>query len=101
MFAFTDIPQRSNHVVEPTCPKACLCLEDYKYIQCSNAGLKQVPNAIPTTAVIIDLSHNEIKEIKKTDFSHRSKLQEINLNYNQIEELDREVCIFLFFFPFL
>ena len=51
----------------------------------------QVPNDIPTTAAIIDLSHNEIKELKKTDFSHRLKLQEINLNYNKIEQLDREV----------
>ncbi|TMW48300.1 hypothetical protein DOY81_006609 [Sarcophaga bullata] len=88
-----DIPQRSNHVVEPTCPKDCLCLEDYKYVHCSNIGLKQVPNDIPTTAAIIDLSYNEIKEIKKTDFSHRSKLQEINLNYNKIEQLDREVFV--------
>ena len=53
-----------------------------------------MPNDIPTTAAIIDLSHNEIKELKKTDFSHRSKLQEINLNYNKIEQLDREVRMF-------
>lgn len=89
----TDIPERSNHVVEPTCPKACLCLEAYKFIQCSNAGLRQIPPDIPTTAAIIDLSHNQIKEIKKTDFAHRTKLQEINLNYNFIEKLDKEVFI--------
>ena len=63
-----------------------------------------MPNDIPTTAAIIDLSHNEIKELKKTDFSHRSKLQEINLNYNKIEQLDREVRVFsdiLYFISFI
>lgn len=90
-------------MVEPTCPQACLCLEDYKYIQCSNAGLKQIPRDIPTTAVIIDLSHNEITEIKKTDFAHRTKLQEINLNYNDIEKLEQEVNILhiSFFYIFI
>ncbi|KAM7355682.1 uncharacterized protein ACRADG_001667 isoform 2-T2 [Cochliomyia hominivorax] len=93
LFNLFDIPQRSNHIVEPTCPKDCLCLEDYKFIQCSNAGLTQIPRDIPTTAAIIDLSHNQIKEINKNDFSHRTKLQEINLNYNAIEKLDQEVFL--------
>uniref|UniRef100_A0A1I8P948 LRRNT domain-containing protein n=1 Tax=Stomoxys calcitrans TaxID=35570 RepID=A0A1I8P948_STOCA len=82
-----DIPTRSNHVVEPICPKACLCLEDYKYIDCSNGRLVEVPHDIPPTAMILDLSHNHIKHIKATDFSHRLKLQEINLSNNYIEEV--------------
>ncbi|XP_046809000.1 toll-like receptor 3 [Lucilia cuprina] len=93
IFNLLDIPQRNNHVIEPSCPKVCFCLEDFKYIKCSNAGLKEIPRDIPTTAAIIDLSHNEIQEIKKTDFAHRSKLQEINLNYNHIEKLEQEVFV--------
>lgn len=57
-----------------------------------------MPRDIPTTAAIIDLSHNQITEIKKNDFSHRTKLQEINLNYNSIEKLEQEVR-FLFLNP--
>ncbi|XP_075159844.1 uncharacterized protein LOC142232990 [Haematobia irritans] len=86
-----DIPTRSNHVVEPICPKSCLCLEDSKYIDCSNGRLVQIPHDIPPTAVILDLSHNHIKEIKSTDFSHRIKLQEINLNNNHIEKVTSEM----------
>ncbi|XP_073836286.1 uncharacterized protein [Musca autumnalis] len=84
-------PQRSNHVVEPVCPKTCLCLEDYKYIDCSNGRLTEVPHDLPITAVIIDLSHNRIKEIKTQDFAHRIKLQEINLSNNLIESVNEEM----------
>lgn len=88
---FLDIPTRSNRVVDPTCPKACLCLEDFKYIDCSNGRLTEVPHDIPTTAMILDLSRNRIKKIKDTDFSSRIKLQEINLNNNLIENITAEV----------
>lgn len=90
------MPSRSNHVVEPTCPKPCLCLEDYKYIDCSHGSLTAVPHDIPTTAMIVDLSHNLISGIKKTDFSQRLKLQEINLNNNLIDKLEAEVGFYLF-----
>ncbi|XP_011293939.1 oligodendrocyte-myelin glycoprotein [Musca domestica] len=84
-------PQRSNHVVEPVCPKSCLCLEDFKYIDCSNGRLTEVPHDLPNTAVILDLSHNRIKEIKPSDFSHRLKLQEINLSNNLLENVTEEM----------
>lgn len=78
-------------MVEPVCPKSCLCLEDFKYIDCSNGRLTEVPHDLPNTAVILDLSHNRIREIKPSDFSHRLKLQEINLSNNLLENVTEEV----------
>ncbi|XP_030372091.1 leucine-rich repeat-containing G-protein coupled receptor 6 [Scaptodrosophila lebanonensis] len=85
-----NIPRRSNHVLEPSCPRACHCLEDYKYVQCANAHLTHVPLDMPKTAAIIDLSHNVIAELRAEDFANLSKVVEINLNYNLLSRVDKE-----------
>ncbi|EDW73097.1 uncharacterized protein Dwil_GK16825 [Drosophila willistoni] len=84
------IPRRSNHVLEPSCPRNCLCLEDYKFVQCTNAHLTHVPLDMPKTAAIIDLSHNVIAELRAEDFANLSKVVEINLNHNLLSRLDKE-----------
>ncbi|XP_016995613.2 uncharacterized protein [Drosophila takahashii] len=86
-----NIPRRSNHVLEPSCPRNCLCLEDFKYVQCANAHLTHVPLDMPKTAAIIDLSHNVIAELRPEDFANLSKAVDINLNHNLISHIDKEV----------
>ncbi|EDV41139.1 uncharacterized protein Dana_GF23572 [Drosophila ananassae] len=86
-----NIPRRSNHVLEPSCPRNCHCLEDFKYVQCTNAHLTHVPLDMPKTAAIIDLSHNVISELRPEDFANLSRVQEINLNHNLISRIDTEV----------
>ncbi|EDV97797.1 leucine-rich repeat and transmembrane domain-containing protein 2 isoform X2 [Drosophila grimshawi] len=85
-----SIPRRSSHVLEPSCPRSCHCLEDFKYVQCINAHLTQVPLDLPKRAAIIDLSHNEIAELRAEDFANLSKLVEINLSHNLLRRLDKE-----------
>ncbi|XP_023167688.1 leucine-rich repeat and transmembrane domain-containing protein 2 isoform X2 [Drosophila hydei] len=85
-----SIPRRSSHVLEPSCPRNCLCLEDFKYVQCTNAHLTHVPLDLPKTAAIIDLSHNVISELRAEDFANLSKVVEINLNHNLIRRIDKE-----------
>ncbi|XP_060651713.1 leucine-rich repeat and transmembrane domain-containing protein 2 isoform X1 [Drosophila nasuta] len=85
------IPRRSSHVLEPSCPRSCLCLEDFKYVQCINAQLTHVPLDLPKTAAIVDLSHNDIAELRAEDFSGLAKLVEINLSYNLLKQVDKEV----------
>ncbi|XP_017862835.1 PREDICTED: leucine-rich repeat and transmembrane domain-containing protein 2 isoform X1 [Drosophila arizonae] len=85
-----SIPRRSSHVLEPSCPRHCLCLEDFKYVQCTNAHLTHVPLDLPKTAAIIDLSHNVISELRAEDFANLSKVVEINLNHNLIRRIDKE-----------
>ncbi|XP_017016386.1 leucine-rich repeat and transmembrane domain-containing protein 2 [Drosophila kikkawai] len=86
-----NIPRRSNHVLEPSCPRNCLCLEDFKYVQCTNAHLTHVPLDLPKTAAIIDLSHNVIAELRPEDFANLSRAVEITLNHNLISNIDKEV----------
>lgn len=78
-------------MVEPICPRNCLCLEDFKFVQCTKAQLTHVPLDLPKNVAIIDLSHNEITELHSEDFANLSKVVEINLNHNLIKRLDKEV----------
>ncbi|XP_017842132.1 leucine-rich repeat and transmembrane domain-containing protein 2 [Drosophila busckii] len=88
-----SIPRRSSHILDPSCPRNCLCLEDFKFIQCTNAQLTQVPLDLPKMAAIIDLSHNSISELRAEDFANMSKVVEINLNHNLIKRLDKEAFV--------
>ncbi|XP_054735252.1 vasorin isoform X1 [Anastrepha obliqua] len=81
---------RSNHVLEPSCPKVCLCLEDYKHILCNSAGLTQVPKDLPHTTLILDLSENHIAELRTEDFSNITKVREINLSGNRLKTVNNE-----------
>lgn len=78
-------------MLEPSCPRNCLCLEDFKFVQCTKAQLTHVPLDLPKNVAIIDLSYNEIAELRSEDFANLSKLVEINLNNNLIKQLDKEV----------
>uniref|UniRef100_A0A1A9X334 LRRNT domain-containing protein n=1 Tax=Glossina brevipalpis TaxID=37001 RepID=A0A1A9X334_9MUSC len=91
LFSLFNLPKRNDHVVEPKCPKECLCLEDFKFVNCAHAYLKHVPPDIPLTAYKLDLSDNQIELIRKEDFANHSKLMEINLNNNRLKQLNKEV----------
>lgn len=97
LISFLGIPRRSSHVLEPSCPRNCLCLEDFKFVQCSKAELTHVPLDLPKNAAIIDLSYNDIAELRAEDFANLSKVVEINLSHNLIKQLDKEVNIILSF----
>lgn len=85
-----SIPRRSSHVLEPSCPRSCLCMEDFKYVQCTHAHLTHVPLDLPKMAAIIDLSHNDIAELRPEDFANLSKVLEINLSHNLLKQVDKE-----------
>ncbi|XP_034482512.1 leucine-rich repeat-containing G-protein coupled receptor 6 isoform X2 [Drosophila innubila] len=85
-----SIPRRSSHVLEPSCPRSCLCMEDFKYVQCTHAQLTHVPLDLPKMVAIIDLSHNDIAELRAEDFANLSKVVEINLSHNLLKHVDKE-----------
>jgi len=50
-----------------------------------------VPLDLPKMAAIIDLSHNDIAELRPEDFANLSKVLEINLSHNLLKQVDKEV----------
>ena len=59
----------------------------FVYVDCSNRGLVHIPQDIPESAEIVDLSYNLIREISKNDFRKWKKLSILLLGYNCFTEI--------------
>lgn len=90
--------KNNKQVLEPKCPKFCLCMENFKRILCNGIGLISVPKNLPTATLIIDLSQNNIEELHSEDFLNISNVREINLSGNQLKFIDKAVMINKFVF---
>ncbi|XP_038668528.1 asporin isoform X3 [Scyliorhinus canicula] len=81
-----------------TCPLKCVC--QVRVVQCSDAGLKSVPQRIPKSTVMLDLQNNKITEIKETDFKNLpwlyipanlpKSLVELRIDDNKIKKIQKE-----------
>lgn len=65
-----------------------------KYCRCSNLkvicdkrGLTSVPHDIPPTAVILDISTNDIHNVSNADFKNLPNLQMLDFSYNQVSHI--------------
>lgn len=66
----------------PKCPFRCQC--HLRVIQCSDLGLKAVPEDIPDDTTLLDLQNNKITEIKENDFKNLKGLHALILVNNKI-----------------
>lgn len=66
----------------PSAEIQCLCASDL--VSCAAQGLEQVPQAIPLFAVILDLSHNRIDQLKGGAFEGLFRLETLRLAHNQL-----------------
>ncbi|XP_029969257.1 decorin [Salarias fasciatus] len=66
----------------PKCPFRCQC--HLRVIQCSDLGLKSVPEDIPDDTTLLDLQNNKITEIKENDFKNLKGLHALILVNNKI-----------------
>ncbi|KAJ8381624.1 hypothetical protein SKAU_G00024020 [Synaphobranchus kaupii] len=71
------------HVPEgPMCPFRCQC--HLRVVQCSDLGLKEVPDKIPSDTTLLDLQNNKISEIRENDFKTLKALHALILVNNVI-----------------
>ncbi|KAF7693836.1 hypothetical protein HF521_007589 [Silurus meridionalis] len=66
----------------PVCPFRCQC--HLRVVQCSDLGLKNVPEDIPSDAHLLDLQNNKITEIRENDFKGLKGLHALILVNNKI-----------------
>ncbi|TWW64725.1 II Dermatan sulfate proteoglycan [Takifugu flavidus] len=69
----------------PKCPFRCQC--HLRVVQCSDLGLKEVPEDIPDDTILLDLQNNKIAEIKENDFKNLKGLQTLILVNNKISAI--------------
>ncbi|XP_029345651.1 peroxidasin homolog isoform X12 [Acyrthosiphon pisum] len=78
MFSLSSFPS-----VTAECPEKCLCIEEIFF--CHKKGLDRIPDRIPPAIKVLDLSYNEIMDIES--LAHLTELETLNLSNNNISEL--------------
>lgn len=68
--------------VGPGCPFRCQC--HLRVVQCSDLGMKNVPEEIPSDTHLLDLQNNKITEIRENDFKGLKELHALILVNNKI-----------------
>ena len=53
-------------------------------LDCSNAGFSDVPDMIPDTVVVIDLSNNALRKLNNGSFSNCTNVTKLDLSENGI-----------------
>uniref|UniRef100_A0A3B1INT6 Decorin n=1 Tax=Astyanax mexicanus TaxID=7994 RepID=A0A3B1INT6_ASTMX len=76
----TEVPPEVP--VGPTCPFRCQC--HLRVVQCSDLGMKNVPEEIPADTTLLDLQNNKISEIRENDFKGLKGLHALILVNNKI-----------------
>ncbi|NWT75880.1 LRRC3 protein, partial [Prunella himalayana] len=73
-----------------SCPRSCRCTEraGAKAVLCSSQHLQEIPKDIPRDVVLLKLDANSITSIPSNAFRHLSRLEEIDLSRNAIEQID-------------
>ncbi|KAF0034491.1 hypothetical protein F2P81_012249 [Scophthalmus maximus] len=73
--------------VSPQCPDSCHCAWDTATVQCSDAGLQEVPAGIPPDTVSLHLERNYIRNLPESAFSDLVHLRDLYLSHNRIDSL--------------
>ncbi|KAE8614715.1 hypothetical protein XENTR_v10008276 [Xenopus tropicalis] len=69
--------------------KGCEVHRQYNLkVLCYNRDLTKVPAQLPELSFMLDLSHNIIKTINRTDFQNLTVLQNLNLSNNRIQYME-------------
>eukprot|EP00112_Aurelia_sp_Birch-Aquarium-sp1_P022879 Seg660.8 transcript_id=Seg660.8/GoldUCD/mRNA.D3Y31 product="Adhesion G protein-coupled receptor A3" protein_id=Seg660.8/GoldUCD/D3Y31 len=78
-------------VVSDDCPVKCSCSSrnNGKSVLCSSKGIKSIQiNRLPKETVEINLSDNQIKEIRRGSFPFSKKVKKLNLRGNHIQYIE-------------
>uniref|UniRef100_A0A3P8VPW6 LRRNT domain-containing protein n=1 Tax=Cynoglossus semilaevis TaxID=244447 RepID=A0A3P8VPW6_CYNSE len=73
--------------VSPQCPDSCKCAPDTGTVDCSNAGLWEIPEGIPPGTVALHLERNHIRNIPEGAFGDLPHLRDLYLSHNRIDSL--------------
>ncbi|XP_045172600.2 toll-like receptor 4 [Mercenaria mercenaria] len=75
--------------------KACICRDESYYtnstymlmVNCTQAGLKDVPQNIPNTTTVLTLDNNNITDIKPGAFKELTDLKYLDISNNNLKQL--------------
>uniref|UniRef100_A0A8C6S844 TIR domain-containing protein n=1 Tax=Neogobius melanostomus TaxID=47308 RepID=A0A8C6S844_9GOBI len=62
--------------------------EEMKEVLCQSRALTEIPDDIPTNTNVLDMSFNNISEIKRTDLAHLSELVSLIFDHNSLKHIE-------------
>eukprot|EP00106_Octopus_bimaculoides_P021558 XP_014789000.1 PREDICTED: leucine-rich repeat-containing protein 4-like [Octopus bimaculoides] len=77
-----------SSAIYPLCESFCKCRYNHKDINCEDTNLTSVPKGIPGTVTHLRLSKNNIRFIKRDDFSKYHQLEMLYLDNNEISRIE-------------
>lgn len=80
-----------DHPLAPLCPFRCQC--HLRVVQCSDLGLKNIPEEISADTTLLDLQNNKITEIRENDLKALKALQTLILVNNKITTIHAKALI--------
>uniref|UniRef100_UPI00398E89CE toll-like receptor 3 n=1 Tax=Pristiophorus japonicus TaxID=55135 RepID=UPI00398E89CE len=59
---------------------------------CSHLKLSEIPSDLPVNITVLNLSHNQLKQLPTSTLSKYSQLQTLDAGYNVIPKIDGNLC---------
>ncbi|XP_065836836.1 uncharacterized protein [Oscarella lobularis] len=75
--------------LQPACGK-CRCSENEQIVNCSGLGLSSLPVRLPPNAVVLDFSHNELRDFPLSIIYHSitaRHVQKVYLHHNELSDI--------------
>lgn len=69
------------------CPERCHCSWESGEVQCTDAGLREVPQGLPADTVSLHLERNLIRSLPEGAFRDLPHLRDLHLAHNRIDSL--------------
>ncbi|MEE6491608.1 hypothetical protein FKM82_016291 [Ascaphus truei] len=70
--------------------QSCDIRADKRLANCRGQSHLQVPQDLPVSIEMLDLSYNKLTQIKRGEFYVYTNLRQLNLSYNNISRIDKE-----------
>ncbi|KAI6237509.1 Leucine-rich repeat and Immunoglobulin I-set and heme peroxidase domain containing protein [Aphelenchoides besseyi] len=80
----------TSELLESLCPTKCVCTAN-GHVNCQNGGFTSFPKDLSPNTQVLDLRHNSLTRLSRSDLRGLDRLETLFLGGNQIRHLDEDL----------